>query len=203
MATRISNSTNHFIDTNVLLRFANDDSGESSADIAQILEDATGATPRRKIWISHVLFGELRPSCFRPVRFGDFDEFVRYVRGIGTVVTPDPNVMLRVARMRDIAWRRSNAMPNEKNRRLTLGDAIHLASALWVKEAHKVPDLEFLTFDNKSETSFETDVDEKSLPILDLERYADRQRNDPDVVALVNLHRARPILRQTPIDFSR
>ncbi|SMH40775.1 hypothetical protein SAMN02982922_2419 [Mesorhizobium australicum] len=83
---------------------------------------------------------------------------------------------------------------------MTLGDAIHLVSALWVKEATEVSDLEFMTFDNSSNKSVETDIGTKALPILNLEEFTHGISSDPDVFALLRLQRLRPILRQMPFD---
>lgn len=83
---------------------------------------------------------------------------------------------------------------------MTLGDAIHLVSALVVKEVHDVPDLEFLTFDNSAGRSVETDPGAKALPILSLEEFTHGISGDPDVFAVMALPRLRPILKQMPLD---
>lgn len=199
---KLSSSANHFIDTNVLLRHANSDSGEFSPDIATILSEATGATPKRRLWVSSVLFAELRPSTFVPGRFADLAAFGRYIHSIATVVTPDANSMFRAARLRDIDWQRPPAGrgKGEKPKRLTLGDAIHLVSALWVKEGSGVDDLEFLTFDNGKTTSSESDPGTKALPLLSLEDFAFDIGDNPDVSACIRLSRVRPILPQQPLD---
>lgn len=118
----------------------------------------------------------------------------RYIRSIATVVSPDPNVMLVAARLRDIDWKRPNRMSNEKPRRLTLGDAVHLASALWVKKGSKVDDLEFLTFDNSSNTNSETEQGTKPLPLLSVEEYNDGISSNPDALDVLRLPRLKPIL---------
>lgn len=200
MTVRTSNSKNHFIDTNVLLQHANDDSGPCAADIAKIISESTGKTPTRKLWVSHVIFGELRPRSFRPGKFKDVNELARYIHSIATVVTPDPNMMLRAARLRDLSWKRERPVKNEKPRCLTLGDSIHLVSALWVKEVTNVSDLEFLTFDNSADKSVETDRGTKALPLLSLENYT-FDLTGPDVTALISLPRLRPVLKQAPMDF--
>jgi len=199
---RTSSSSNHFVDTNVVLHHANNDSGPHASDIAQIFEEATGATPSRKLFMSSILFAELRPSSFRPGKFKDYEEFLRYVRSLATVITPDPNIMLRVARMRDLRWKRPNARPEEKPKMLSMGDAIHLASALFVKEGYQIADLEFVTFDNKSETTIEVDDQTKSLPILTLDEFTGGIGANADVVALLRLPRVRPILTQSNIDWN-
>ena len=131
-----------------MLRHANGDSGEAEHHIETILTEA--AVAKRRVWVSSTLFAELRPSTFVPGRFATLFELTRYIRALATLVTPDPNAMLRVARLRDAKWH----MPGDgreaegKPRTMALGDAMQIASALWVKEAIGVPDLEFLTFDD-------------------------------------------------------
>jgi len=184
----------------VLLQHANDASSPYSSDIAAILEQATGNSPTRTLWVSNVIFAELRPKSFVPGKFKSVDELANYIRSVATVVSPDPNAMLRAARLRNVDWQRPGRMPNEKPRCMTLGDAIHLVSALWVKEACQVNDLEFLTFDNSTGTSVETDPRTKALPILSIEDYTHEIGDDPDVVAVVRLPRLYPALRQQPLD---
>lgn len=187
----------------MLLRHANNDSGEFAGYITTILAEASGANPARKLWVISVLFAELRPSSFKPGNFATLNDFVRYIRSIVTVVNPDPYTMLRAAHLRDFKWRRppSKRSADEKARCMTLGDAIHIASALYVKEAMNVPDLEFLTFDNSADKSVETDPDTKSLPLLNLEEFTHEISSDPDVFAVVSLPRLRPVLPQSTIDF--
>jgi predicted nucleic acid-binding protein len=199
---RLSSSSNHFIDTNVLLRHANNDSGEFSSDVAAILADAVGLTPKRRLWVSSVLFAELRPSSFQPGQFENVAALARYIHSIATVVTPDTNAMLQAARLRDVDWWRPPAKraKEEKPRRLTLGDALHLTCALWVKVGSGVEDLEFLTFDNGKTKSSESDPGTKSLPLLTLEDYCHGISADPAVNAVLRLARTRPMLAQVPLD---
>jgi len=143
-----SNSDKHFLHSSVVLRHANGDSGEAEQLIETILTEA--AVAKRRVWVSSVLFAELRPSTFVSGRFATLFDLTRYIRALATLVTPDPNAMLRVAKLRDGKW----LMPGDGNgaegkpRSMALGDAMQIASALWVKEAIGVPDLEFLTFDD-------------------------------------------------------
>jgi hypothetical protein len=143
-----SSSDKHFLHSSVVLRHANGDSGEAEHLIETILTEA--AVAKRRVWVSSVLFAELRPSTFVPGRFASLFELTRYVRALATLVTPDPNAMLRVARLRDAKWQMPADVHEEEGkwRRMSLGDAMQIASALWVKEAIGVPDLEFLTFDD-------------------------------------------------------
>ena len=194
MSVLTSTSLSHFIDTNVLLRHANNDSTPDSQDIQRILDEA--ADGKRSLWISSVIFAEFRPSSFRPGKFDDLSSFVRYIQSITETISPTPETMLRAGRLRDIKWWKSPDMrqANEKVRCLTLGDAVHLASALWVKEALGINDIEFLTFDNGQSTSDEADSNTKALSLLSLQDYTYDIGGNPDVRALVELRRIRPVL---------
>jgi hypothetical protein len=178
----------------VLLRHANGDSNFDSGDIARILEEA--ALGKRRIWVSSVIFAEFRPKSFVPGKFRNLDEFVRYIRQIAETVSPTPDAMLMAARLRDVRWERhaDKRQATEKPKCMTLGDAIHIASALWVKEALDVQDLEFLTFDDGRSSSDELDPETKSLSILSLEDYTSDMGDNPDVRAVVGLRRLKPIL---------
>ncbi|HKN30033.1 MAG TPA: hypothetical protein VJY34_20020 [Roseiarcus sp.] len=187
-----STSDRHFLHVNVLLRHARTESGASERDLETILTEA--AIGRRRLWVSSILFAELRPSAFVPDRFPTLSEFVRYLRSIATFVTPDPNTMLRAGRLRDVKWQRPAAVrgPGEKPRFLSVIDAIQLASALWVKEAAGVADLEFLAFDDRAAD----DAEGARLSLLRLQDYADDLAIDSDVMAAVRLARAEPVLHQ-------
>ena len=185
-----SDSDHHFLHTNVFLRHASGASGEAEEHIDRILTQA--AVARRRVWVSSLLFAELRPSMFVPGRFDTLHELTRYIRSFATLVTPDPNTMLRVARLRDAKWQRPADMrgADEKPRMMSFGDAVQIASALWVKEAGGVSDLKFLMFDDWS--SNEANGGGR-LSLLRLQDYAVDARANSDVMAAVRLPRIQPL----------
>jgi hypothetical protein len=185
-----SSSDKHFLHANVVLRHANGDSGEAEQHIETILTEA--AVAKRRVWVSSILFAELRPSLFVAGRFDTLVELTRYLRSLATLVTPDPNTMLRVARLRDAKWQRPAAVrqADERPRRMSLVDAIQIASALWVKEAIGVPDLEFLTFDDWSSDEAKG---VRRLSLLRLQDYADDAHANTDVMAAIRLNRVEPV----------
>lgn len=186
-----SSSDKHFLHSSVVLRHANGDSGEAEHHIETILTEA--AVAKRRVWVSSVLFGELRPSTFVPGRFATLFELTRYIRALATLVTPDPNAMLRVARLRDAKWQ----MPGDgrdgegRPRTMSLGDAMQVASALWVKEAIGVPDLEFLTFDD---WCYHDPRPGPRLCLLHLQDY-EVDGEDGDVKAPIRVTRLEPVIR--------
>ena len=109
-----SSSDKHFLHSSVVLRHANGDSGEAEHHIETILTEA--AVHKRRVWVSSVLFAELRPSTFVPGRFATLFELTRYIRALATLVTPDPNAMLRVAQAprRQMAYARRQQRDRRK-----------------------------------------------------------------------------------------
>ena len=185
-----SDCDHHFLHTNVILRHASGVSGEAEEHIERILTQA--AVAKRRVWVSSILFAELRPSMFVPGRFDTLAGLARYIRSLATLVTPDPNTMLRVARLRDAKWQRPAGVraADEKPRRMSLGDAIEIASALWVKEAGGVTDLKFLMFDDWSASDARGGG---RLSLLRLQDYAEEARANSDVMAAVRLTRIQPV----------
>jgi hypothetical protein len=109
----------------------------------------------------------------------------RYFRSLATLVTPDPNIMLRAARLRDVKWQR----PQEP---MSLGDAIQIASALWVKEALGVPDLEFLLIDERRTDEARGGLCHSTVRLQD---YADNAHANSDAKAAARLKRVQPALQ--------
>jgi hypothetical protein len=173
----------------VLLRHASGASGEAERQIETILTKAVVA--KRRVWISSILFAELRPSTFVPGRFATLFELTRYLRSLATVVTPDPNTMMRAARLRDAKWRTpaGERQADEKPRSMSLSDAIQVASALWVKEAVGIPDLEFLMFDERASCE-----GGRRLSLLGLEDYVENVDASPDDMAAMQSTRIEPAL---------
>jgi hypothetical protein len=184
-----SDCGHHFLHTNVFLRHASGASGEAEEHIENILTQA--AVLKRRVWVSSILFAQLAPSMFVPGRFGSLRELTRYIRSLVTLVTPDPNTMLRVGRLRDAKWQRPAGVrgAEEKPRMMSFTDALQIASALWVKEAGGVPDLKFLMFDDLSSNEAKGRA---RLSPLRLQDYAEDARANSDVMAAVQLTRIQP-----------
>ena len=182
-----SDCGHHFLHTNVILGHARGASGEAEEHIDNILTQA--AVLKRRVWVSSMLFAELRPSMFAAGRFNTFHDFTRYIRSLVTLVTPDPNTLLRVGRLCDAKWQRPADVrgADEKPRMMSFSDAVQIASALWVKEAGGVADLRFLMFDDSNEAK-----GGPRLSLLRLQDYAEDAADNSDVMAAVQLTRLQP-----------
>ena len=122
--------------------------------------------------------------CLSPDGFATLFELTRYFRSLATFVTPDPNIMLRAARLRDIKWQRPQ-------KPMSLGDAIQIASALWVREALGVPDLEFLLIDERRTDEARGGLCHSTVRLQD---YADNAHTNSDAKAAARLKRVQPAL---------
>jgi hypothetical protein len=191
-----SDRDHNFLHTNVFLRHASGASGEAEEHIERILTQA--AVAKRHVWVSSLLFAELKPSMFVPGRFNTLQQLARYIRSLATLVSPDPNTMLRVARLRDAKWQRPADVrgEDEKPRMMSFSDAVQIASALWVKEAGGVTDLKFLMFDDWSPSEPKSGA---RLSLLRLQDYAEDARANSDVMAAVRLTRVQPFHRALPL----
>jgi hypothetical protein len=181
----------HFLHTNVLLRYASGAAGEAEQHIETLLTKAVLA--KQPVWVSSLLFGRVRPSKFVPGRFATLVEWTRHVRSLATLVTPDPNTMLRAARLRDVKWQwaATERQADGEPRSMSLGDAIEIASALWVKEAVGLPELKFLMFEDWTSESAKGGG---RLSQLHLEDYASGARLDSAAIAPVRTARAQAVV---------
>jgi len=182
------------LDTNVILRYANDAAQEATHDIHTLFSEAVGPKKKRNLWCSSILLADLRPSIFVPGTFKTLDDFISNIRAAVTIISPDPNTLRMVARLRDVKWQREKPSEGEKPRQMTLGDAIHISTAIWLKNSQNVSDLEFMTFDNSSQKSIEVDGGHKSLPLLDAHEYAFGNSGNDDVKAVCLMPRLKPII---------
>jgi hypothetical protein len=157
---------------------------------------ARAAVLKHRVWVSSLLFAQLAPSMFVPGRFGTLNELTRYLRSLVTLVRPDPNMMLRVARLCDAKWQRPAGVrgADEKPRIMSFSDAVQIASALWVKEAGGVADLRFLMFDDANMAK-----GGRILSLLRLQDYAEDASANSDVMAAVQLTRIQPSRRARSI----
>ncbi len=98
-SVRTINSKNNFLDTNVLLRHANGASGELGGDIQTILDEAVEG--KRRLWVSSVIFAELRPSSFVPgTKSLSLLRLENYTFGLGS--NPDVIAAANLSRVKPI-----------------------------------------------------------------------------------------------------
>lgn len=134
-------------DTCVVYRWLSRRPTEYVDHIEQYVSDAE--SDRAKLYISSIALSEIRPS--RVQREGATPaQIVAELRGVLTVLDPTPDIMSMAGMMKDNRFLlyEKGSKGEEVTRELSTGDAIHLATALWMRDIAKMTDVEFHTFDD-------------------------------------------------------
>lgn len=154
-------------DTCVLYRWLTKHPPEYVDHIAAHVADAEAG--RSKIFISSIGLAELRPS--RVKASGDTPaSIMNRLCAFITVVDTIPDIMSVAGSLKDNRYVCSTDDPKakERARELSTGDAVHLATAIWMREYAGVQDLEFHTFDDgKSRNA----VDGKTVPMISFHNW--------------------------------
>lgn len=185
-----STSLNNFWDSCVLIRSITRNPIDGCGDIDRMADEAKAG--KRQIWYSTVLLAELRPSLLTGSRYASISELVEELDGVLRPISPSPNILMRAARLRDRQYIAAKPQASEKPKTMTMGDAIQLATCLYVREGMGVSDIEFHTFDD----GIGKTVEGRAVSLLRFEGYSEHVKVDPDVAAVRALKRIRPSLPQ-------
>lgn len=175
-----------FWDSCVVTRFLTGEPDVGLAAVRTLVDEAIAG--KRRIWISTILYAEVRPSQLAKAGFGSITDLIDDLEGAMLPVGPNPNIMLQASRLRDHAYLAEKPQRDEKTRVLTVGDAIQFATCLHIRDQRGCPDIRFHTFDDGKTKNYE----EKAVSLLRFEQYATRLMDNPDVAAVCELPRARP-----------
>ena len=175
-----------FWDSCVVTRFLTGEPDTGLGAVRTLIDEAVAG--KRRIWISTILYAEVRPSQLAKSGFGSIADLIKDLEGAFLPVSPTPNIMLQAARLRDHSYLSAKPQKDEKSRVLTVADAIQFATCLHIRDNRGCPDIRFHTFDDGKMRNY----DEKAVSLLRFEQYATRLMSDPDVVAVCELPRARP-----------
>lgn len=191
---RVSTSKTHFWDTCVLARHLTQNPPELVGDIARFLDEAKAE--KRKIWYSTLLYAEFNPGFLAGSKFKTVNELIASLEGVLLPIGPTAPIMMRAGRIRGKVFRHREAQATEKNRVLTVADAIQFATCLYVKETLGIADIEFHTFDDGKSRNYDVTLQDKVVSLLRFEDYAHEHLNDPDIKAVCDLARIKPAMAQ-------
>jgi hypothetical protein len=153
-------------DSCVLYRWLSKSPDEYVNHIDQHLKDAIAG--RANIFISSVALAELRPSKVSMPGLTPAAIMSKLLSVI-KVVDANPDIMSMAGSLKDhrfIAF--DDPKAKERTRELGTGDAIQLATAVWMNEIAEVKGLEFHTFDDgKARHS----IDGKCVPLLSFQNW--------------------------------
>lgn len=136
-------ASNLFWDSCVFYAFLADERASHDVDsVAQYLAESKAG--KHRIYTSSIMLAEVLPSAIKKPGIGSLDDFLKDFQGAIVVVSPSPNVMREVGRLRDIPYKKANS----PGRRLETPDAIMLASCLEVQDLLGIKIDFFHTFDD-------------------------------------------------------
>lgn len=189
----IKGAPSYLWDTCVVKRFIAEEPGDEYVErILRHLEDAD--KQKTNIYFSSVIFAEGQLAGGKPDRQ---DRLEGDLRKLGNVIDPVPDIMKMAGRLRTHSYREkptgSKRVGNART--LSLGDAIYLATAIWLKEMAGEKNLVFHTFDDgKTKTN-----GERFTPLLSFDKWCDGIEDDTDIAAIIRLKRVKPNHPQMPV----
>lgn len=178
-------ATELYWDTCVFTAYLNNEVaayGNYISHIEQYLEEAL--VGKYKIYCSSISLAEITKGNLTQANYGRFEEFLEDYSAAVVQITPDPIIMSLAGDLRSLQYEKSGG-----KRKLLTPDAIHIASAISLRDVYKVPIAALHTFDDGKSKGPEG----KSLPILSAETWCEGLGNDPLAQKLVHLPRTKPI----------
>lgn len=164
-------------------------------DIASI-EKYLGEARAGKVMIhaSTISSAEVLPSQIK--NGGSFEDFLQDFQGAVHTIDPNPNIMARSGRLRDLNYEKDGG-----ERKLGTADAIILATALYLQDAEDIRLSAFHTFDKGRKPD---EWGKKPVPLLGFETWCDGF--SPNQMAIVqpviDLNRTAPIHPEPDLDFN-
>lgn len=174
-------------DSCVFMAFMNKESqSHDVASIQQFLDDAEAR--RCQLFTSSIGFAEITQGKLLDQSIGTFTEFLADLNASVVVQTANANVCEIAGRLKDIKWRKGAS----DKRRLTTGDAIFVATAIYLEEVLEVDMDAFHTFDEgRAPKNIEENT--KAIPLIGIHEWLDGVENSDLVERLRSLNICKPI----------
>ncbi|HEV7293132.1 MAG TPA: hypothetical protein VGN79_12505 [Devosia sp.] len=150
-------------------------------DISQFLEEA--AAGDCTIYCSTITIAEIPESAFE--RNAPFSEFLRDFQNTVVPVDPGPAIMRLAAHLRSQPYEKQGS-----KRRLATPDAIHLATAVALKDYFGVDLSGFHTFDTGKRRGEEGG---KGIPLIGYESWCGSCSDDDVVKKVIAIKRSQPL----------
>lgn len=176
-----------FWDSCVFAAFLRDEHDAYDIDsIEQYLQEAKEG--KFRIFSSTLSSAEVLPSQLKNPAIASFEDFLADFSGAIIPVDPNPNVMALSGLLRDLPYKKGTST----KRRLTTPDAVMLASAIHLQEAHGVRLQAFHTFDKGRKKDAEGN---NTIPMIGYEEWCEGFSPIQMAVAnkVISLNRTQPI----------
>ena len=175
-------------DSCVLYRWLNGVPNEYVDHIGKYLDESRGG--HLQIFYSTITLAEVRPSKVNKPGL-TAREIIDGVNGTLIPVTPSPDIMDLAGRLRDARYRHINGPEKQAAQRdLSLGDAIHLATGIALREEYGVQGLALHTFDRGKRK--DSEAGKKTVPLIGYENWCRDCKDDEDVQRAIDLPKLEP-----------
>ncbi|WP_422374883.1 type II toxin-antitoxin system VapC family toxin [Roseibium sp.] len=186
--------SNFFWDSCVFIRYLENNAGSDFInDISQFIADAQSGSAR--IYYSTLAMAEIKPSHLTLRGYGNFNDFLEDFESAFHAISPTPDVMAQAGSIRDFKYPNPNG---GSDRILGTADAIHLTTAIYVRDVLGIEDLVFHTLDAGKGKNWEG----KCVPLLGYEKWTVGVPKNPYVKKICDLPRQKPA-HPNPELFSR
>jgi hypothetical protein len=142
------------------------------------------------IFVSTISLAEIGPSKMgksglRPI------EVLNSISKAIVLVDPTPDIMSVAGHLRDQTYRLiGEPETTAPKRNLSLGDSIHIATAIALREEFGVQNLVLHTFDEGK--SKDSEIGKKTVPIIGFQNWCRDCGNDEEVMKAIEIKRGKP-----------
>lgn len=179
------NISHYFWDSCVFIAYLNN--AQDAYDIASLEKFISELRQSKcKIYTSAVSLAEITPEHLKNSDYGDFESFLDNFQKSIFIVNTTHLIYSRAGRLRDVKYKKGDS----KNRNLTLGDAIMLASALELEDTYDIKLDAFHTYDDSRSGK---GPEGKGIPLLSYHEWLEDVEVDGDIAKVVKLNRCEPI----------
>lgn len=181
-------SSRYLWDTCVFHRLLSDFNPEESERLRGFVDKARAG--QCQIFTSSITLAEFDHRAIDPA-IGTITNFFEDFLGSVTLVDTLPDIMIHAGAIRSNEFVYSGPPKpgsQPKNRVMTVGDSVHLATALWLKQVSKIDDLVVHTFDEGKAKG----VDGKAVPLLGLEDWTGKIKDREPIKSVLAIPRTKP-----------
>lgn len=182
-------------DTCVIYRWFNPSPVEYKDHIKAFLKDAE--EKKVEIFVSTISLAEIGPSKMGKSGLSPRQVLSSMSKALVFVDTT-PDIMSLAGHLRDQTYRHTEG-PDDKaaSRSLSLGDSIHLATAVALREEYGVQNLSFHTFDEGKRK--DSEIGKKTVPMIGFQNWCRDCHDDEEVRRVIDLSRNKPVHPSCPL----
>lgn len=182
----MSDPKHMYWDSCVFYRYLTNVPIEYVDDIHRLMQDAQKG--QRVIYCSTIVLAEVRHFALKKTQHRSIQQFFQAMTKAVILIDPNPNIMVCAGELKDAEAVNPSDKKTENRRVMGTADAIHLATCLYVRDAMKVADVVFHTFDNGKGKTWEG----KCVPLLSMERWYPAAKRSPRLKEVCGLTRIIP-----------